>query len=432
MKLFAFPHSKHIAAVSLAAVAFAVVTACGREKPADDAKTTPATGGASAAAPAATAGMAGTPGMASAAGSPATPNDVTMTADQIAHGGVRWSAVTLTSIADTVALPGRLVVNDDHTARLSPSVRGRVTDVRANVGDTVPRGRTLVVLQSEEAAARRADVASATAALTDRQATLTYARSQRERAERLLALKAGPAQDVERARADEATAQAGVAQAEAAVTHAQTALSLLDVNPATGLVELATPITGLVVTRDVVVGAVLDAGAPAFVITDPSTLWLEFGASEDVAGRLKPGRQVQFDVSSIAGSRGARILRVSGVLDPTTRLVTVRAVAANGSGVLKPEMFATVHLETATQTQGIALPDDAIQLIDQRPVVFLAEPDGRGGAKFTRRDVETGATVNGRTHVVSGLQPGEVVVSAGAFAVKAVLIHAAAQMRTGK
>ena len=139
-----------------------------------------------------------------------TPTEITLTAEQIAHGGVRWSAAVATPLADFVELTGRLVVDEDHTARLSPSVKGRVTAVRANLGDAVSRGQALVILQSEEASARRAELARASAELTERQATLSYARAARERAERLLTLKAGSAQDVERARADEAAAEAGV------------------------------------------------------------------------------------------------------------------------------------------------------------------------------------------------------------------------------
>lgn len=397
------------------ALALMMAAACGRSAPADDTKAAPPDAKEK---PAAPDSMAGMPGMAAA-----TPTEVTLTADQIAHGGVRWGPVATGSIADTVDLPGHLVANDDQTARVSPSVRGRVTDVRANLGDAVTRGQVLIVMQSEEAAARRADVASAQASVTDRQAALTYATSARQRAERLLALKAEPAQDVEHARADEATAQAALTQAEAALAHAQTALSVLDVNPTSGLVEVKSPISGIVITRDVVVGAVLDAGMPAIVVTNPATLWLEFGAPEDVAARLAPGRTVHFDVASIPAHKEGRILRVSGVLDPTTRLITVRAAVANSSGVLKPEMFATVHVEKGGAADGIAVPYDAVQLIDQKPVVFIAAPDKQGGAKFTRRDVETGTTTGGRTRITSGLNPDDVVVTAGAFAVKAVLTH---------
>ena len=74
--------------------------------------------------------------------------EVTLTAEQIAHGGVKWTAVSAQSVADSFEAPGHLVPDEDHTARLSVSVRGRVTAVNANVGDMVARGQVLVVLQS--------------------------------------------------------------------------------------------------------------------------------------------------------------------------------------------------------------------------------------------------------------------------------------------
>ncbi|HKW00026.1 MAG TPA: efflux RND transporter periplasmic adaptor subunit [Vicinamibacterales bacterium] len=349
---------------------------------------------------------------------PARPvTEVTLNADQIAHGGVRWSAVASSPVADFVELPGRLVLDEDHTARLSVSVRGRVTDVRANLGDAVSRRQALVVLQSEEASARRADLAKATAEAAERDSALRYARSARERAERLLALKAGSAQDLERARADEAAAEASAAQARASVDHARTALSVLEVDD-TGQIQLAAPISGVVVARDVVVGSVVEAGASALVVADLEYLWLEFGAPDTVAGLLKPGQRLHFVVPPSTETIEARVLRVNGAIDPTTRLVTVRAAVANPTKRLRPEMFVTVRADTAPSRPGVLVPHDAVQLLDERPVVFVAQPDGKGGAKFVRRDVQTGTTVEGRTHIVSGLTPGDVVVTEGAFAVK--------------
>jgi membrane fusion protein, heavy metal efflux system len=347
-----------------------------------------------------------------------TPSEIMLTAEQIAHGGVKWSATVATPVADFVELTGRLVVDEDRTARLSPSVKGRVTAVRANVGDAVFRGQRLVILQSEEASATRAELAKARAELTERQATLNFARAARERADRLLALKAGSAQDVERARADEATAQSGVSQAQSAVEHANTALSVLEVDAATGQIQLASPIAGVVVARDAVVGAVIDAGASALTVTDSSSLWLEFGAPDQVATLLTPGQRIHFDVPALSGGSEARILRVNGALDPATRLVTVRASVVNTSKKLRPEMFATVHAETAASRPAITVPHDAVQLLDERPVVFIARPDAQGGAKFIRREVQTGPTANGQTHIVTGVNAGDVVVTDGAFAVK--------------
>ena len=77
-----------------------------------------------------------------------------------------------------------------------------------------------------------------------------------------------------------------------------------------------------------------------------------------------------------------------------------------------------MRAETAAPRPAITVPHDAVQLLDERPVVFLAQPDGQGGAKFIRRDVETGTTADGRTHIIKGLNAGDVVVTDGAFAVK--------------
>jgi cobalt-zinc-cadmium efflux system membrane fusion protein len=365
-----------------------------------------------------------TPREADSKAPPGTPADVTLNAEQIAHGGVRWSAAVATPLAESVELTGRLVVDEDHTARLSPSVKGRVTAVRANLGDAVSAGQPLVTLQSEEASARRADLAKAAAAVTEAQAALTYARTIRERAERLLALKAGSAQDVERARADEAAADSHLRQAQTAEEQSRKALSVLQVDAATGEIQLASPIAGLVVARDAVDGAVIDAGVAALTVSDLRSLWLEFGAPDSVANQLQPGQSVSFSVSGLGGTFEARLLRTNGALDPATRLVTVRASVANSAAKLRPEMFVTVRAATTAARPTITLPRDAVQLVDESPSVFIAEPDGKGGAKFIRRAVTTGSTSDGRTQIIYGVKPGDVVVTDGAFAVKSIFSRA--------
>ncbi len=352
-----------------------------------------------------------------------TPADITKTAEQIEHGGGKWSAAAATPVADFVDVAGKLVVDDDHTARLSPSAAGRVTAVRANIGDRVTKGQVLVTLQSEDAAAHNAELTSANADLTQRQATLSFARTARERAERLLAMKAGSLQDVERARADEAAAVAAVTQAQSAIAHARSSLTLLAAD-ANGQIALTSPISGVVVSRDVVVGAVVDAGASTLVVTDPASLWLEFGASDDLAATLTPGQRVSFVTSAGTVRADARVLRVSGVLDPATRLVTVRAAVANAGGKLRPEMFATVRATTAAPRPGITLAHDAVQMVDAKPTVFIAQPDGKGGAKLIRREVLTGTTADGRTHILSGVTAGDIIVTDGAFAVKSLFSRA--------
>jgi cobalt-zinc-cadmium efflux system membrane fusion protein len=97
----------------------------------------------------------------------------------------------------------------------------------------------------------------------------------------------------------------------------------------------------------------------------------------------------------------------------------VRGVASNGDGRLKPEMLATVQVVGVGTVSAVVLPDSAVQLIDGKPTVFLARPDGKGGAQLIPREVEVGSRSGGSVAVTRGLAPGDVVVVAGAFAVKA-------------
>ena len=62
-----------------------------------------------------------------------------------------------------------------------------------------------------------------------------------------------------------------------------------------------------------------------------------------------------------------------------------------------------------------------IQLFDGRPTVFIAKPNQAGGATFIRRTVETGSRTGAKVPVTRGLAAGELVVTAGAFSIKAEL-----------
>ena len=81
-------------------------------------------------------------------------------------------------------------------------------------------------------------------------------------------------------------------------------------------------------------------------------------------------------------------------------------------------MFATALLEGGQARPLVALPRDAVQLLDNRTVVFIARPDGAGGAVFERRDVDISSATGSMAQVVRGLSAGEVVVTAGAFSIK--------------
>ena len=346
--------------------------------------------------------------------------ELTFRAEQVQHGGVRWAPVEMTTMAVAAELPGQLVPNADRTARLSAPAQGRLVTVHVQLGGRVSRGQPLVTLLSQDANAARADHAKAVAELTSRRAAANFARSAKERAERLLTAKAIARQEVERARADDELAQSALTQAQAEVYRAAAALTQLGVNSATGAMVLRSPLDGVVLSREAVPGSVVDAGTPLVTVSDVTTLWLEVAATERLAAALAPGARTRFIVPAVpTDTFEARVQSVGGALDPATRTLPVRALVQNRSRKLRPEMFATVWIDGGSPREGMAVPDSAIQLLDEKPVVFVARPDGKGGARFERRDVEIGGRLGGRTQVMRGLAAGDLVVVAGAFAVKA-------------
>ncbi len=348
---------------------------------------------------------------------------VVFTAAQVQHGQVRWAPVTLGTAASLATVPGQVVPNEDHTARLGALAGGRVVAVRVSPGDRVRPGQVLVTLASPDAGMAQSDVSKATAAVTGARAQAAYAKSARDRAERLLALKAIPRQDYERAIADDAAARATLAQDEAEVRRARSTVTQLGGGAAViGEIAVRSPLAGVVLTRTATPGAVVDAGTPLVVVTDPTSLWLTVNAPEALSGLFRRGGMLQFSVPAYPGDTfTARVDAVGAGLDPETRTLPVRAVVAARGGTLKPEMLATVVVAGGPQAPAVLLPDDAVQLVDGRPSVFLATPNAKGGATFTARAVETGARANGRIAVTRGLAAGDVVVTAGAFAVKAQL-----------
>jgi cobalt-zinc-cadmium efflux system membrane fusion protein len=342
-----------------------------------------------------------------------------MTREQIQLGGVRWQPVRATTMTDAVDVPAQLAPNEDRTARLGSPARARVITVHVRIGDRVSRDQPLVTLQSEQASAARAESAKALAELTAHQTAARYARTALERAERLLELKAVSRQDVERARVEADEAESERVQAQADVERAQVTLRQLGVTEHTGEIVVRTPLAGIVLSREAAPGSVVEAGAPLMTVSDPATLWLDIAATERIAPALRPGNQVQFTVPQLGPQIfDARIENVGGAFDPTTRTLPVHAVVPNTRGPLRPAMFASVTLPLGPPTTGVAVPDGALQLLDERPVVFVVHPGGSGGARFDRRDVEVGARTGTEIQIVQGVAPGEVVVTEGAFAVK--------------
>ena len=213
------------------------------------------------------AGMPAADGRPDSAASAAS--EVTLTAAQLRHGGVAWQPVTMGTSAAIVTVPGQIVPNEDRTARLgcAGGRTGRYGPVAS--GRPVARGQVLVTLQSPEAGTAQSDLAKAQARSIPGAPRPCTRRALARAPSALLALKAIPRQDYERAVADDELAQSAVTQAEAELTRTRSSAEQLGaVASASGEIELRSPLTGVVLARPAVPGTVVEAGAPLAIVTE--------------------------------------------------------------------------------------------------------------------------------------------------------------------
>jgi Cu(I)/Ag(I) efflux system membrane fusion protein len=103
---------------------------------------------------------------------------------------------------------------------------------------------------------------------------------------------------------------------------------------------------------------------------------------------------------------------IAPVLEETTRTLKVRLEFANPDGALKPGMFADVVLERPLG-RVLSVPEDAVLTTGTRAIAFVARP----GNRFEPREVKLGARAGGRYQILSGLEPGEDVVTQANFLV---------------
>ena len=357
------------------------------------------------------------PGMAGAGDS--TLPDITFSAAQVRHGGVQWASVESGASASSASLPGRLVPNEDHTARLGALVGGRVLSVRVQPGDRVSSGQTLLTLLSPDAAMALSELTRTQAEVVSRQSAATLAHSARERAERLLALKAIPRQDYDRAVAEDEQAAAASSQASAELQRARATAEQMGIGLTSGEMQVRSPLSGVVLERLAVPGTVVEAGAPLVVVTDPSSLWLRIEAPENQAGGYRRGERLAFTVPAFpTDTFTARIDGIGAGLDATTRTLSIRATVINTARRLRPEMLASVVATTTLRPMPM-VPDEAVVTIKGKTVVFAVMTMPGDSTMFTPRVVRTGPRSGGQVTILAGLTKGETVVTRGAFAIKA-------------
>lgn len=338
---------------------------------------------------------------------------VKMTAAVQKENGVVVAAAKKQRLAGSVSATGKVEANADRIAHVSPRISGKIVAVRASLGDSVAAGQALATLDSVE-------LGEALNRYRQSKTKLALAQSNMDRIKGLVEKKIAARKDILQAETDFKTAQAELhADEERLSLYGVSSSELKGDNHKRLLLPVHSPIGGIITEKHAIVGELSDPSKSLYTVADLSSVWVLVDINEKDLAKVHKGQGAIVTVGAFPDMKlKGRITYIADLVDEATRTVKARIEVANPGRKLKPEMFATVELALAANAPPVvAVPEDALQDLDGKKVLFVAEHE----AEFAARQVQAGRVAGGMVEIVSGLEEGERYAIKGAFILKSEL-----------
>jgi membrane fusion protein (multidrug efflux system) len=291
-----------------------------------------------------------------------------------------------------------------HGVTVSADLPGIVERIEFESGRRVQAGDVLIRLDTSQ---EREQLASAEA-----QRDLSHLNLERSR--QLLDKQVISQAEFDRAEAEAKQADAAVGETEARIRRK----------------TIRAPFAGVLGLRQVDLGQYLNGGDPVVPLQSMDPVYVNFALPQQDVPALKVGATVRVtgEASDVRGAEGV-ITAMNSVVDEATRNVQVQATFRNPSGRLRPGMFVRVEASLGHADSVIGLPASAVSYAPYGNSVFVVSelkgPNGKPYRGVEQRFVQLGPRRGDQVSIVSGLKPGEEVVTSGGFKLRsgaAVLI----------
>lgn len=324
-----------------------------------------------------------------------------MDAARIQAAGIVLAPVGSGSLSAEIVAQGTVVGTPQGEAVLAARADGVITRVTLRLGDSVGAGQTVALIESREASTIAAERAAA-------QARLTAARQAFAREQRLFNARITARQDLE-------AAQTALAEAEAEARRTSSAAAAARVSGDGRSTGVVSPISGRVTAANATLGSFVTAGTELFRVANSTQIEIQASVSAEDAGRIAPGDRASINLPG--GEVLATVRSITPGVNAESRAATV-ILSLAGVGGLRPGQAVSVRIYSrdAQAAGGISVPEEAIQTVEGREVVFVRNAKG-----FSAVPVIVGQRSAGRAQITSGLTAGQIIATRNAFLLKAAL-----------
>jgi cobalt-zinc-cadmium efflux system membrane fusion protein len=322
---------------------------------------------------------------------------IVVPADSPLRSRIAFAPAATRVIGGKFAVPGMVEADPARTVAILPPLAGRLAELKVSLGDRVTAGQILAVIDSPDLGQAYDDEEKAADALSLADKTLKRQQQQQ-------AIGVASDHDLDQAKSD---------YAQALAEHSRTQARLKDIGAQAAdhhRLVVRAPVAGSITTLTAAAGAMInDPTQPLMTVSDLSTVWVTALVPERNLGDVARGQPAEVTLDAYPGKMlPGKVTFVSDVVEPDSRRDKVRLAFANPDMLLKPNMFASVTLKGAEQSQ-VVLPTSALLMNNDRTSVFVATGDWT----FERRVVELSLEDGPEVAIASGVKAGEQVVVKG-------------------
>jgi cobalt-zinc-cadmium efflux system membrane fusion protein len=342
---------------------------------------------------------------------------VTVSMRSINETGIKTEIVSLKPVTGFLKIPAKVFTNQDNEAMIGSLVQGRTHKVLVNVGDYVKAGQILMYVEGLEIGEIKANFLKA-------KANLDFTKADLERHKNLSEQNIGSKQSYYEAKAEYDKALAEF-NAEDKKIHS---IGLDDEDilnnngnneiHTAGTLPIKSPINGIVVERNVVIGQMVDATTTAFKVININSVWIDAQVYEKDINKLQNQSVASFTSLSYPGEKfEGKVIYIGQTVNEQTHTITIRCEVLNKGNKLKPQMFGELNIPVGNNSKAIIIPAESIYKEANSSFVFVQQND----STFENRFVETGISIDDMIEIKEGLKEGEKIVSKGVFYLKSEL-----------